>query len=68
MVSVDISLNPSLPVTHSATLMKQVTEQARFGSFWGHHVFRKDSPQTEGRRDTDLGIKTEPDLASALSA
>ena len=48
---------------HSATLMKP--EQARFWSFGGHYVFWKASPQTEGRRNADPGIKTGP--ASILS-
>ena len=45
---------------HSDTLLKP--EQARFGRFNGTYVFsmffRKASPQTEGRRDADLKIKT----------
>ena len=38
---------------HSYTLLKP--EQARFGRFYGIMFFRKDLPQTEGRRDADLG-------------
>ena len=41
---------------HSGTLLKP--EQARFGRFYGIMFFRKASPQTEGRRDADPGIKT----------
>ena len=44
---------------HSATLFKP--EQARFGRFYGIMFFRKDPPQTEGRRDADLLIKTSPE-------
>ena len=43
---------------HFATLM--TPEQARFGWFGGHYVFSEGLPQTEGRRNTDPGIKTEP--------
>ena len=43
---------------HSATLMKP--EQAHFGRLYVRMFFRKASPQTEGRRDADLLIKTEP--------
>ena len=41
---------------HSVTLWKP--EQAHFGRFYGIMFFRKASPQTEGRRDADLLIKT----------
>ena len=44
---------------HSATLMKP--EQAHFGRLYVRMFFRKASPQTEGRRDADLLIKTEPE-------
>ena len=43
---------------HSDTLLKP--EQARSGRFYGIMFFRKDPPQTEGRRDADLLIKTSP--------
>jgi hypothetical protein len=41
---------------HSVTLFKP--EQARFGRLYASMFFRKASPQTEGRRDADLKIKT----------
>ena len=41
---------------HSDTLLKP--EQARFGRFYGMMFFRKASPQTEGRRNAHLLIKT----------
>ena len=44
---------------HSVTLWKP--EQAHFGRFYGIMFFRKDPPQTEGRRDADPGIKTPPE-------
>ena len=43
---------------HSATLMKP--EQAHFGRLYVRMFFWKDLPQTEGRRNADLLIKTEP--------
>ena len=44
--------------SHSATLLKP--EQVRFGRFYGIMFFRKDPPETEGRRDADPRIKTPP--------
>ena len=41
---------------HSVTLFKP--EQARFGRLYASMFFRKASPQTEGRRNADLKIKT----------
>ena len=49
-------LDPPSGWDHSGTLLKP--EQARFGRFYGIVFFRKASPQTEGRRDADLLIKT----------
>ena len=47
---------------HSDTLLKP--EQAHFGRFYGIMFFRKDSPQTEERRDADHKIKTWPATAT----
>ena len=47
---------------HSDTETLLKPEQAHFGCFYGIMFFRKDSPQTEGRRDADHKIKTWPGL------
>ena len=50
---------------HSVTLLKP--EQARFGRFYGIMFFRKASPQTEGRRHADPGIKLPPDHSAQIT-
>ena len=38
-----------------------------FWDIWSRMFFQKDPPQTEGRRDADLLIKTSPDLLLVFS-